>query len=96
MLKKSENNGTEEIGFVTPTPGVLIFSTAPKAVCRICSNSIQRWTVAEYKLPSQTLVVIIPTNIQPVIIEVIVQFSGHGLPRREIPKIAGVSPGVVS
>ena len=22
MLKKSENNGTEEIGLVTPTPGI--------------------------------------------------------------------------
>ena len=26
MLKKSEINGTEEIGFVTPTPGRYIFS----------------------------------------------------------------------
>ena len=26
-LKKSENNGTEEIGLVNPTPGWIIFTT---------------------------------------------------------------------
>ena len=50
MLKKSENNGTEEIGLVTPTPGLLetaLNKNLPRkasndsatAICHVCINN---------------------------------------------------------
>ena len=36
---------------------------------------------------------IIPINIRPVIVEIIVRFPGHGLCHREMPRITGVSQG---
>ena len=52
----------------------------------ICVHHIQLWAVALSKLPSETNVAIISTNIRPVIIENIVQFSGLGLPRGRCPE----------
>ena len=40
MLKNAENNGTEEIGLVTPTPGPLFAMPYPKSVLQVqCSWS---------------------------------------------------------
>ena len=36
MLKKSENNDTEEIGLVTPTPGLLFVNT--KSLFMLCPS----------------------------------------------------------
>ena len=61
--------------------GMLISPIAPKAVWCIYVDHIQLWAVAVYKLLFETMVVIMPTTIQPVIIENNVQSSGLGFPR---------------
>ena len=50
---------------------VLIFPIAPKAVYRICFDHIQLWAVVVCQLPSQTKLVIMSTNIRPVIIKIV-------------------------
>ena len=66
-----------------PFSRVLITPIAPYAVWHICVDHIQLWAIVVCKLLSETIVVIMPTIIQPVIIENIIQFSGLGLPHRE-------------
>ena len=56
---------------------------APKAICRMCVDHAQLWAIALCKLPSQTKVVIMPTNNRPVFIENIFRFSCRGLSYRE-------------
>ena len=58
---------------------VLISPIAPKTVWHIFANHIQVLAIAICKLSSQTIVAIMLTNIRPVIIENIAQFSYHGL-----------------
>ena len=66
------------------------FHYAPKAVCRICVDHIQLWGDVVCKVPSQTQLVIVPTNIRSVIFENIFQFSSRGLSQREKSRIIGV------
>ena len=56
------------------------------AVCRICDEHIQLWAVAVCKLPSETKVELISTNIRPVAIDIIVRFLVRGLSQREMSK----------
>ena len=77
-------------------PGVLISLIAPKAVCPIC---VELWAVTVYKLTFQTTVVIMTTNVHnvhPLIVEIIVQFLGHGRIKKEMLRITWVSLGVNS
>ena len=53
----------------------------PKAVRRICVAQIQMWAVAVCKWLSENIVLIMPTTIQPVIIENDVHLSGLGISR---------------
>ena len=55
----------------------LIFPVAPKAVWRISVAHIHSWIFTVCTLSSHTKLVFMPTNIRPVIIENIVQFSDH-------------------
>ena len=71
--------------------GVLISPIISNEVWPICADHIQLWAVTVFKLLSQTKVVMMPTNIRPVIIENIVQFTSLWLSKREIMKITGVS-----
>ena len=67
--------------------GVPISPIAPKTVCRICVDHTQLWAIAVCKLPSQTKVAITPTNIWPVIIEIIVRLVGRKLSQKKISVI---------
>ena len=60
----------------------------PKAVWRFCVDHIQLWAVAVYKLPSQTKVAIMNTNIRPVL-----RFAGLVFSHREMSRITWVSQG---
>ena len=53
---------------------VLISLVVLRAMCCIFNDHIQLWVVNVCKLPSQTEVIIIATNIRPVLIEHIFQF----------------------
>ena len=64
-------------------PRVLISPMATKTVWRICIDHIQLWVIVYANYQSQTKVAIIPTNVQPMIIENDVRFSGLGLSQRE-------------
>ena len=78
-----------------PFSGVLISPIATKAAWRICVDHIRLWTVVAGKLLSEAIVVIIPTTIQPVIIENIVRLSGRGVSHRELSRTIGVSQGAI-
>ena len=70
--------------------GVLICPTASKTLCRIYIDNILHCTLAVCKLLSQTKVEIMPISIRPVMIKIIVRFSGCGLSHREMSRITGV------
>ena len=72
--------------------GVLINPIARKAMWCICVGHIQLWAVAVCKLPSQTKVATMPTNIRPIITEILVD-SGLGLSQMEMTRITGVPKG---
>ena len=64
---------------------------ATNVVWRICVADIQLCIVVFCKLTSQAKVAVMPTNIQPLIIENIVQFPGLGLSQ----SVTGVSKGAI-
>ena len=62
---------------------------------RICVNHIQLWVDVICKLLIETILAIMPTTIQPVINENIVQFSGLGRSQREMSRTIRVSRGAI-
>ena len=54
----------------------LIFPNCSSGSVPLCVDHIKMWAVALRKLPSQTNVVLMPTNIQPAVVENIFQFLG--------------------
>ena len=71
--------------------GVLISPIAPKAMCCIYFDHIQHWAVTVCKLLFQTKTEITLIYIRPIIIEIIVWFSGPKLSH----KVTGVSQGAM-
>ena len=59
-------------------------------------NRIQQWPVTVCKVPSSIKVEIMPINIQPTIIKIIVRFSGRRLSYRVMSRITEVSQGDIS
>ena len=76
--------------------GVWISLVAPKTVCRICIEYIQLCAVVAHKLQFQNKVAIMPANIPPGILELIVRWSGLGLSQWAISRKIGLSQGGIS
>ena len=77
--------------------GVWISLVAQKTMCRICIQYIQLCAVTMHKLHKfQNKVAIMPANIPPGILELVVRLSGRGLSQRAISRNKRVSQGGIS
>ena len=72
--------------------GLRLSLVAPKTVCRICIEYIHLCAVAVYKLQFENKEAIMPANIPPGILKLIVRLSGRGL----ISRNTGLSQGGIS